>query len=438
MNNRLWLRLLLLAFALFAPSRIATAQNLPSHAPAKPSHHDLPGGLDLDNPQEMMAERLKELHDLHELQDQVSELLQDREFLQSLQQLPEDKLKRLREKMMSGAGLGKDQNWDDLLRKAASKQKLGPKHIDMLRNWADRAEDKPPSAQEPNARNGQAADTPATPPADPNALNSTASTPPGKPPEPSFYDRIQDEGSKWLMDHLDDVGGDVLDAMTGMGNTANGGPFADLLRSIHQLDLSEWNVSEKAMRVAGYLPKMGEFLHEQGGAWNEVRSLFKNTPVPALSRFSAASASLPSPTQPSRDSWVPVLLSLLMLGLIILLVFRMAARSQARTDSGGDNWRLGPWPVSPDAVSTRQDVVRAFEYVALLCLGPAAGACHHRELAERLAEQENDNPKRRQAAETLAWLYEQARYAPESESLSPEELTDARHALRSLAGVTAL
>jgi hypothetical protein len=94
--------------------------------------------------------------------------------------------------------------------------------------------------------------------------------------------------------------------------------------------------------------------------------------------------------------------------------------------------------VSPQSVSTRQDVVRAFEYLALLCLGLSAAACHHRELAERLAQQDSGNPKRRQAAEMLAWLYEQARYAPDAEALSQEELTDARHALCCLAGVTAL
>jgi hypothetical protein len=123
--------------------------------------------------------------------------------------------------------------------------------------------------------------------------------------------------------------------------------------------------------------------------------------------------------------------------IVVLLCRRgLAARSQLGSGEGNE-WRLGPWPVSPGNVSTRQDVIRAFEYLALLCFGPAAGACHHRELADRLALQDSGNPARRQAAEMLAWLYEQARYAPAGEALSPEHLSDARHALCLLAGVTA-
>jgi hypothetical protein len=123
--------------------------------------------------------------------------------------------------------------------------------------------------------------------------------------------------------------------------------------------------------------------------------------------------------------------------VIVLVLWKKGFGSNGQAGSGADGeWRLGTWPVRPDAVSTRQDVIRAFEYLALLCLGPAAAVCHHRQLAERLAEQDSINPSRRQAAEMLAWLYEQARYAPADETLSQEQLSDARHALSSLAGVT--
>ena len=108
----------------------------------------------------------------------------------------------------------------------------------------------------------------------------------------------------------------------------------------------------------------------------------------------------------------------------------------ARDDLGA--WRLGPWPVSPSAVSTRRNLVRAFEHLALLCLEPDACTCHHRRLADRLAAQDESKPARRQAAELLGWLYEQARYAPADASLSPDELVEARHALCFLAGVTAV
>jgi hypothetical protein len=442
MNKRWWLGLLLITLLLLLPAQIATAQtstrHIPPgflHVPPKQSHHDLPGGLDLDNPQEMMAQRLRELHDLHELQDQVSGLLKDGEFLKSIGQLSEAELRGLREKMLSGEGLGKDGSWEQLLRQAASQNKLDPKQIDILRRWAKRAEDKQPSVSESGSPNDRSPDAP-TPPsaAIPHAPTPPPSLPPANRSEPSWLDRMQEEGTKWLIDHLDDVGDDVLEALTDIGRTENGAPLAELLRTLHQPDFSGLNLSSRVEGLSRYMPKVGEFLHAQGGTWNEVRSLFRNAPVPSLPRFGGPSAPRPSAVPTDSEGWTPALLSMLMLGMIVLLFYRMGARSQARTDSSADQWRLGPWPVLPEAVSTRQDVVRAFEYLALLCLGPAAAACHHRELAERLAEQDSGNSKRRQAAEMLAWLYEQARYAPDGEVLSPEELIDARHALCCLAG----
>lgn len=445
MNNRRWLGLLLIAPSLFVPTRLASAQASTRPIPPlflrvlpKQSHHDLSDGLDLDNPQEMMAERLRELHELHELQDQVAGLLQDTEFLNSIRQLPEEKLRKLREKMLSGEGLGNDRNWEELLGKATSQHRLDQKHIDILRRWAERVEEKLPTASQPSSTDGQPPDTP-TPPsaATPDAPKPAPSLPRTNPEEPSWLDRMQEESTKWLIDHLDDVGGDVLEAFTDMGKTDNGGPLADFLHSLNNADFSGMNLGGRVEGLSRYVPKVGDFLNSQRGTLNGVRSLFRDAPVPSLPRIGGPSASRPSVTADS-EGWTPALLSLLMLGTIVLLLCRMGARSSAAVDSGQDPWRLGPWPVSPQSVSTRQDVVRAFEYLVLLCLGPSAASCHHRELAERLAQQDSGNPKRRHAAEMLAWLYEQARYAPDAEALSQEELTDARHALCCLSGVTGL
>jgi hypothetical protein len=447
MNNRFWLELLLIALSLLTSSPTATAQNQTYlqvsgsllQYPFMQSHHDLPGGLDLDNPQEMMAQRLQELRELHQLQDQVQGLLADREFLKNLQQLSETELRQLRDKMLRGEGLGKDQRWEELLKQAASHKKLEQQQIDILRRWAERAEHhQPPPPSEHSLLNNRSPGTP--PPAtNPNGSSSPApSFPTMDASEPSLFDRLQEETTKWLMENLDDVGGDILDALVELGVNEEGTPLSELLRSMQQPDLSGMNVSDQAMGLSRYLPKVGEFLHEQRGAWDEVRSIFREAPIPSLPSIGDPSVSVPA-SAAAADSWVPALLSLLLLGMIVLLLYKMAARSQARAGSGDAQlWRLGPWPVPPGAVSTRQDVIRAFEYMALLCLGPAAAVCHHRELAERLAEQDSGNPARRQAAEILAWLYEQARYAPAGELLSPEELTGARHALCLLAGVTAL
>jgi hypothetical protein len=95
---------------------------------------------------------------------------------------------------------------------------------------------------------------------------------------------------------------------------------------------------------------------------------------------------------------------------------------------------LGPWPVRPESVSTRDDLVRAFEYLALLLLGPGARSRNHRAIAAGLGR---DDAARRGAAERLAALYEQARYAPPDEALPEAELAAARADLSLLAGVAA-
>jgi hypothetical protein len=87
-------------------------------------------------------------------------------------------------------------------------------------------------------------------------------------------------------------------------------------------------------------------------------------------------------------------------------------------------------------VATRGELVAAFEYLALLCLGPDARARNHLDLADQLGQGSNEAERRRAAGE-LAHLYEQARYAPAGEPLTPDDLAAARRDLCLLAGVVA-
>ena len=92
----------------------------------------------------------------------------------------------------------------------------------------------------------------------------------------------------------------------------------------------------------------------------------------------------------------------------------------------------------PDQVSTRGDLVRAFEHLALLCLGRDARTHHHLDLATRIGQQPSlDQDRRKEAARDLALLYEQARYTPDDEHLADEDLRRARRELSYLAGETA-
>jgi len=133
------------------------------------------------------------------------------------------------------------------------------------------------------------------------------------------------------------------------------------------------------------------------------------------------------------------LLGVLGLLLLAFVGWRLLAIRRAHNAAIGKvGWRLGPWPTNPAHVTTREDLIRAFEYVSLLRLGPNARHWNHREIAAALGV-ENDRryDGRYEAAEQLASLYEQARYAPPEEALSDAALAAARRNLCFLAGVSA-
>ena len=85
-------------------------------------------------------------------------------------------------------------------------------------------------------------------------------------------------------------------------------------------------------------------------------------------------------------------------------------------------------------MSTRQDLIRAFEHLAYLLLGRLARSLNHRDVAARLGRLDGAGAA---AADRLARLYEQARYAPPDEVLPLHELTAARGDLAALAGAAA-
>jgi hypothetical protein len=121
---------------------------------------------------------------------------------------------------------------------------------------------------------------------------------------------------------------------------------------------------------------------------------------------------------------------------VIILMWQIAAgRRAAGAGAGQPAWRLGPWPVDPSQVTTRQDLIRAFEYLALLVLGSPARSWNHLAIARRLSDQPNADPERKHAALHLAALYETARYAPPADPLPDGEMREARRDLCLLAGV---
>ncbi|MBV9125142.1 MAG: hypothetical protein JO112_17440 [Planctomycetes bacterium] len=145
--------------------------------------------------------------------------------------------------------------------------------------------------------------------------------------------------------------------------------------------------------------------------------------------------SMPAPSAPQAGLgllWIALVVALAVVAWKLLTGRRNPSSSQEQF-----RWRLGPWPLNPATVVTRADLVQAFEYLALLKLGPAARNWHHYTIGEALGKDEGKGGERRQAAHHLAALYEKARYAPEEESLPDQAITAARHELCLLAGVAA-
>jgi hypothetical protein len=101
-----------------------------------------------------------------------------------------------------------------------------------------------------------------------------------------------------------------------------------------------------------------------------------------------------------------------------------------------------PWPVDPRQVSSRCDLVRAFDHLARLLLGAEVCFWNHRAVARELekigvSKNSEAGPQFRQAAQDLAHLYEQARYTAGAELLPAAVQALARRDLCLLAGMNA-
>jgi hypothetical protein len=134
---------------------------------------------------------------------------------------------------------------------------------------------------------------------------------------------------------------------------------------------------------------------------------------------------------PSLDgTWWPLLFVIAALVGGVFLWRWLAGRG--RPDPNRiDPYALGPWPVDPHHLTTRQDVVIAFEHLSVLLCGEVAKTWTHTTIAGALAEVAMAEPER---AMMLARLYELARYTPIEEPLTTAELAEARRLVCRLAG----
>jgi hypothetical protein len=227
----------------------------------------------------------------------------------------------------------------------------------------------------------------------------------------------------------------------GMGNEIKQG-LTDLIKKVETS--SEGEALRKAAlkdlaendRGPSSTADLSDFLHHVITP-SQANWLSRNLTLPALPNFDgwssnpslAGGSSVGGSSSGGVDAMVWVV-ALALFGVAAVLALR-AAKGQA----GGDakTWSAGPWPVHPSRVSTREDLIRAFEHLAFLRLGLRARPLNHIDLAGRLG----DTGDRAEPAARLTHLYEQARYAPPDELLPADELAAARGDLSTLAGAAA-
>jgi hypothetical protein len=188
----------------------------------------------------------------------------------------------------------------------------------------------------------------------------------------------------------------------------------------------------------GKLPRLGDYV--------PFKRLFSPDNLPSFGKPNWSGPRMPAVSAPSAGGMqgpsegTIIGLAWIALALVVLVVLwkLLAGPRTPPAPVQPTGWQLGPWPVNPANVATRQDLVRAFEYLSLLLLGPAARAWNHLEIAHKLGKPDDaSTAQRRNAASQLAALYEQARYAPPDELLPEDHLSDARRNLCLLAGVAA-
>ncbi len=452
-RHRLWF--LLACVGLVAPTA-ALAQSGQSRRPGpQPSHIRLePGPNVADMTDQDLSRRLdlaREAHELEKVPDLLQRLTQDPEFLKALKNLsPAQKkqLAKLGQDLMLGKSPEENPAWNDLLKGLRSNQGdlqrvlkdrlksdaelLNP---DLLQRWAQKKQPEMGKVTEgtssghspgpDHAPLGSVATSPAGAPGQPG---------PAQPHEPSLWGRLEDKSNSWFKEHVNDWAKD-------MGEWADS-PLGNSLRNAlrrageHRPGSGEmpFNLAERTRGLTGPLGKIREYLPTERLRSLDLVGRLRNAHLPSLPSGGMTAPSLASVRRASGSGVVSALLWALVLLTLAGVLWKSLCwyREQA---ANGDGWRLGPWPVRPESVATRAELVSAFEYLAVLCLGQVALACNHLDLAARLGAREGTDFEKQRAAENLAGLYEQARYAPPDEALRPEELAAARRDLCLLAGV---
>jgi hypothetical protein len=301
--------------------------------------------------------------------------------------------------------------------------------------------DSLPGTDEQRQTPPQGGPAPAAPPP-PTAPEDTLFRPPDEPTDPRTKS-LQAFAAVWERNvgPLDETP-EVKKALFDLASGANG-------LNLDLLDDKGNSIWDLLRKGDGSGVDFGDFMDGSGGNWKlpsiEMPSLrfgswFGRTSPGGRSSSSSWNWSGPSlrPRAPSTGgsgfggSWYPVIV----LGVVVLAIVLWIVLKNLRTETpelAMIPHGLGPWPIDPRRINTREDVVKAFEYLSVLICGMAARNWTHNTIAGALADLATTHGE---TAVMLARLYELARYAPLDEPLSHYELMETRELVCGLAGVS--
>jgi hypothetical protein len=232
--------------------------------------------------------------------------------------------------------------------------------------------------------------------------------------------------------------------MDRLNDPANGAAFEEALRELKVLKPGEdgsesvdvnglWKsaTDDAATWVSSRWEWPGKMADASASLLRDVRVVLPEVEASVVGGI----AKLPAgPSAPSGNGGVEALA--VTVAVIALAALAWQLYEQRRRVRGlGDDLLPAEWPVEPAAVATPMDLIQAFEYLAVLRVGPEARTRNHLAIALRLGEAAGADDSRRAAARELAGLYERARYAPDPPEFGEADLAAARHDLTLLAGI---
>jgi len=174
--------------------------------------------------------------------------------------------------------------------------------------------------------------------------------------------------------------------------------------------------------------------------WNRLRDMPRpdmenckwDRHLPAIGEMPAPDIDGPSmpsfgrlPSVSNAVTWLLIVAVVVLVGWQLL---RWTRRGSLPTDPRA---ALGPWPIQPGAVATRSDLVKAFDYLALLTLGPDVASWNHCAVAQRWCEKASAHAA---LVHDLASAYESARYTHGADELPANVRDQVRKSLALLAG----